>query len=429
MKNWTRLDLRSLALLRIGCGLALLLDLAERASRLAQDYTDTGLLPRSAVPGHPWLSLHMLSGGEPWQGLLFALAAACAVWLTLGWRTRLMAFLCWWLTLSLHQRNPLILTMGDGLLRLVLFWGILLPWGERWSLDRRGERGPGTASGPACAGYLLQMALVYPMTAWLKSGPEWHAQGDAVYHALTAAQYEAPAGQWLRAQLIAWPPLDHALTWGVLALEFLLGPLLLVPRTRGLGVAAIWLLQLGLGTCLSLGFFPLFASLAVLGLLPLRGEGPDHPTRTPRALVILVVLAGLCQFLEAVPRPLRPLLEVTGFNQSWAMFAPSPPTHQGWYVFLGQLPDGTCADLLHTLERPANVPGAYGGMRPMMYYFRVLTRSRWADQRPLLAAWLARSWGEPLERVQLLYLRVRTRPYGQEGAPEKVLLWEGAPAI
>lgn len=424
--NWARLDLRSLALLRIGCGLTLLLDLAERSTRLVTDYTDAGLLPRSAVPGHPWLSLHLLGGGPLWQTSLFLATAAAALGLALGWRTRLMAFLCWWLTLSLHHRNPLILTMGDGLLRLTLFWGLLLPWGQRWALDHPQEKGPGTATGPACAGYLLQMALVYPMTAWLKSGPEWHAAGNAVYHALTAAQYETPAGQWLRQLLVAQPGLDHALTWGVLALEFLLGPLLLWPRTRALGVAAVWTLQLGLGTFLSLGFFPLFASLAVLGLLPLPGAGQDqeHSSRPRKALVLLVLLAGLCQFLTVVPRPLQPLLNMTGFDQDWHMFAPSPPTQSGWYVAVGTRPDGRLVELLGSVERPPVVPRHYGGMRPVMYCFRVLTRRRWASQRPVYADFLARRYGQPLTRIQLLYFRTPTRPYAQEPPPERVVIWE-----
>jgi hypothetical protein len=67
------IDVRSLAALRIGLGMVLLLDLANRAHDLGSHYTDFGVLPRSTLltqgtAGH--LSLHVLSGAMPLQVLL-----------------------------------------------------------------------------------------------------------------------------------------------------------------------------------------------------------------------------------------------------------------------------------------------------------------------------------------------------------------------
>jgi hypothetical protein len=53
--------------------------------------------------------------------------AATAV--ALGYYTRLAMFLSWYPVISLHDRNPIILHNGDGVLRLLLFWGMFLPLG------------------------------------------------------------------------------------------------------------------------------------------------------------------------------------------------------------------------------------------------------------------------------------------------------------
>ncbi len=87
------IDLRSLALFRVGLALLLLADLALRLADLEAFYTDFGILPRAAhgalIGAHENLwSLHLVTGSVAGQALLFTLAAACAVALPLGWRTR-----------------------------------------------------------------------------------------------------------------------------------------------------------------------------------------------------------------------------------------------------------------------------------------------------------------------------------------------------
>src|SRR5689334_799672 len=93
------LDLRSLALLRIGLGILLLVQLYNLLPDVPAFFTDAGLLPRDACARltatertiYPpyWVSPYMLSGDAPWAYGLFALTASFAVALTLGWQTRL----------------------------------------------------------------------------------------------------------------------------------------------------------------------------------------------------------------------------------------------------------------------------------------------------------------------------------------------------
>ncbi|MEM6985856.1 MAG: hypothetical protein AAF499_04885, partial [Pseudomonadota bacterium] len=132
------LDLRSVALFRVGLAVAVLSDLLYRASDLSAFYTDAGVLPRTvlreAINAQP-VSLHALSGGAGLQIGLFVLCALAALALLIGYRSQLAAFVCWALMLSLHQRNPLLLQGGDDLLVILLFFGFLLPLGARFGID------------------------------------------------------------------------------------------------------------------------------------------------------------------------------------------------------------------------------------------------------------------------------------------------------
>ena len=119
------LDLRSLALLRIGVAVLTLRDLVDRARDLTEYYTDTGVLPRALLTreywNQAWWSLHLSSGELSGQLLLFAVHALAALALLVGWRTRIASWSVYLLTVSLQNRNPLVLDGSDRLLLLLLF--------------------------------------------------------------------------------------------------------------------------------------------------------------------------------------------------------------------------------------------------------------------------------------------------------------------
>ncbi len=87
------LDIRSLALFRIGLALVIMTDLFWRFPDLASHYSDQGVLPRTSLIDsflHPWYwSIHLLSGQPLVQGLLFLSAALLALAMLVGYRTRL----------------------------------------------------------------------------------------------------------------------------------------------------------------------------------------------------------------------------------------------------------------------------------------------------------------------------------------------------
>lgn len=270
-------DLRSLAVVRICLAVLLLTDLMSRWGDLTAHYTDAGVLPRSILfetEGlRAYLSLHSLSGTGMWQAMLFAVATYFAITLLLGIRTRLATFGSWVLLLSLHHRNPVVLQAGDALLRMLLFWGMLLPLGARWSID--------SASGPmtlyrrkdnrllsvAGVAILLQVCLVYWFTATFKDHPMWWHK-NAAYFALHVDQLVTPFGMWLRQ--IDWllPILTKAAFTLAIAAPLLVFCPVWTGTARMLVIIAMIGTHLALAMCLNLGLLPYVAAMSWLVFIP-----------------------------------------------------------------------------------------------------------------------------------------------------------------
>lgn len=270
-------DLRSLAVLRIGLALMLIADLLSRWGDLTAHYTDAGVLPRALLfesEGlRAYLSLHSLHGSGMWQAILFAVAGYFAMTLLLGVRTRLATFGSWVLLLSLHHRNPVILQAGDALLRMLLFWGMLLPLGARWSLDstsgpltlyRRKDNSLLSVAGVAI---LLQVCLVYWFTATFKDHPMWWNQ-NAAYFALHVDQLVTPFGMWLRQ--IEWllPILTKAAFTLAIAAPILVFCPIWTGTARMLVILAMIGTHLALAMSLNLGLLPYVAALSWLVFIP-----------------------------------------------------------------------------------------------------------------------------------------------------------------
>lgn len=316
--NMFTLDLRSLALLRVGTAAVLILDLVQRWSDLAAHYSDAGILPRQALLkfyGSFHLTIHTLSGEAGIVGVLFAVQLVFAMMLLVGYRTRLATIVSWALLVSLQNRNPAICYGGDSVMRMLLFWGMFLPWGLRFALDagRLKVQELGTrALHLGTIGYVLQIALIYWSATLLKNGAEWITDFSAVYYALALDELKSPFTDWLYNK----PPWVHqSLTVGTLAWEGL-GPfLLLLPwwRTRLIGVLGFLALHIGFGLFMRLGIFPYISCVCVLGFLP--AEFWDRfAERTARKSLPTVTLFvdGTCGFCQRAVAALQSLLVWSG---------------------------------------------------------------------------------------------------------------------
>lgn len=301
---WRRvfsIDPRSLAAFRIGIGFLLLLDLAIRATDMSAMYTDDGMFSRAEICRRyttiwNW-SFHFGGGSWGFQAALFALAALLALALLIGFETRLATLGSWLMLLSLQHRVPPILNGGDGLLRMLLFWGMFLPLESEWSLDRwrkqrRGWLAPEAKAAPvfsvAAACILLQMAAMYFFSAVFKSNLSW-LKGEVIAGALAHDFYAKPLGT----ALLRYPFILTVMTVGIFVLEWV-GPLLLFsPKLTGklrLAVAgSLAAMHLAIEVTLTVGLFSFVSITGLLLFLPaefwesprLRRLRPARPETGP----------------------------------------------------------------------------------------------------------------------------------------------------
>jgi predicted DCC family thiol-disulfide oxidoreductase YuxK len=271
------LDVRSLALLRIGLALTLLTDLATRAGDLVAHYSDLGVLPRSVLTEGLWKpgywSLHALSGQPVLQGVLFLGGAIAAVAMLFGYHSRLATIASWILLVSMHNRNPLLIFAADDVLRAVMFWAMFLPLGAAYSVDRAMNISPRpmplrVLSGATLA-LMAQQCFIYIFSAVFKTTNEaWWPDGTAVYYTLSYDQYVTALGHWL----LNLGPLLSVVTLVTLALEWV-GPLLLWSPVRNdacrMAAVIIFIgLHAGFGLTLNLGIFPFLSIVTWLAFIP-----------------------------------------------------------------------------------------------------------------------------------------------------------------
>lgn len=276
------LDLRSLALLRICIAILIIADLLIRFGDLEAHYTDAGVVPRSLsilkLADGFW-SIYSLTDDPRVITALFLLNALMAIALLVGWRSRWVTFGCWVLLVSLHYRNGMIHHGGDTTLRLLLFWGIFLPLGARYSVDsalNTGKQLPTQLTCTATFAYTLQICLIYWFASLWKASSVWWIEQRGIYYALNVDTYATDFANWL----LSFPTLLPILNLSALLIE-ICGPLLLfLPSKSHRGyarlVAIILFISLhtGFSLPLNLGIFPWVSAASWLAFLP--SEFWDH---------------------------------------------------------------------------------------------------------------------------------------------------------
>ena len=275
LKKVFSLDYRSLALMRIGAGIIIILDLAERVRSLTAHYTDAGVLPRAnflELYNNPWLiSVHNMSGTAVFELVLFIIAFLFAVSMLIGYRTTLATAISWFLLVSLQNRNPLVLQGGDGIFRCIMFFAMFLPWGKRWSFDnflnRQKPAEEKTVFSAGTIAYITQIFLFYFFAGVLKTGAQWH-DGTALYYTLNIDQFATRLGHWL----LNFPALLKFLTKSTLVLETYGAIAMVFPLfnqyTRLVAVILFAIFQIGINTSMSIGLFGTISVVITFGLLP-----------------------------------------------------------------------------------------------------------------------------------------------------------------
>lgn len=458
------LDLRSLAAFRIVLAAILLLDLIQRGMWIEAHYTDAGVLPRAVLYKHYWVatnwSFHALSGSTEWQVVLFLVQGAATVAMLVGWHTRIAVLSVWVLLSSLGTRNQLVLQGGDDLLRMLVFWSVFLPMGARWSLDaRRSTEAPKhRVFTIASVALMLQVFYMYWCTAYLKWSPIWWPRGAAVEMALRLdiyASYPGKALLWLGERI---PYLLETLTIGTLVWEYV-GPLVAIsPWKKGpvrtFAVFAFAFMHLGFGATLEIGLFWMTSIACWIPFLPSwfwdnlprkypslkspRGKGTigeESPVLSAFVLSCLVFVtmwnlrtldgrANYKNMLKVFPTTVNPIGYALRLDQYWSMFAPAPPSRDGWWVIPATLDDGTEVDLYSwaspvSYERPSHIAATFEGQRWRKFLFNV-PDNRHKVLKPNYARWVKNRWEEAhpdaprVRSLELVLMTEVTLPHGQK---------------
>lgn len=376
LKNSYGLDVRALSLMRIVVAFVLLLDLCIRVSSLTDFYTKDGAVPFMGVERQYWqegyFTLFSLCDEYWYALLLFIVTGLIYLCLLVGFRTKLFTVLAWFMLLSLQNRNTLILQGGDDELRLVVFWGMFMPWGNFYSLDakkylfaRRNEKYLSVSS----FGYVMLIFSVYFFSGLLKRSSEWQwSDGTAVYYAFNLDQIAWP----LAKTLLSYPSLLKFLSFSVRWAEILLPFLLFIPVKNSLFrmifIIIITSFHLGISLTLYVGLFYLISISSLTGLLSpkfmdwfdakfnFNKKPNEHLVAPPLQAVrenyyLNVVLscftffcAALCLIwnfatVENSGLGVAPNFNTVGYvirlNQNWGMFAPTVLKDDGWYILEG----------------------------------------------------------------------------------------------
>lgn len=455
------IDLRALGIFRIALGSVLICDLAIRMQDLSYFYSDSGVLPRhlllssfsSQMVGP---SIHLASGESWFQALLFILAFTLAGALTIGHHPRMAALGSWLLYNSLGSRNPCVLDGGDLIIKLALFWAILLPTGERYALRSSGIRAAAHSQSPAqtlfsaaAAGLLIQAALVYWITAILKSGEAWK-NGTALYYALSIDNMTTPMGKYL---LQAHPKLLEALTHATIRFEYI-GPFLLflsfgVPIVRTLVVFAFMLFHVGIAATIQVGLFPYANMMMLLPFLPGRfwdliglknKQAPAHCAdsinglkvqRSP-LIVNMIASVSLLYILWWNLGEIRPGMAMSNgmksigytlkLNQRFSMYAPYPSTVDGWFVIVGELSNGKKIDLMRDGQpviwsKPTDY-GAFKNSKHRKYMSRMYGPKSSQGIKIAYCRYLVRKWNLILKKEGAYISKIRMYFASQQTLPE-----------
>lgn len=446
------IDVRSLAVVRMLLGLLIVVDIVVRWGDFAIFYADSGIVSLhdsraiTAAPG-AW-SLYWLSTADAYQQALLAATAVGGVLLLLGCWTRWTTIACWVLVASLWNRNPLVCNYGDTLLRMLLFWGMFLPWGSTWSLDwlrgvRRGKNGVQgvTIHSAASAAILLQLTLLYFFTGLWKWNDDW-IQGRALFHALNLEYFARSTARGV----LQYEGILQPLTQATLALE-ILGPLALwCPWKTDTVRLVVMGCFVALHTTIELLLAPVYLSyvclIAWLLFVPSRvwdgrfaqttlgrwehwlidrlapvalpNSARTRPTpalyqagQSPLTnLLCLLFLAYVVfwnvatlgpRYERFLPRPWRAIGQAAMVWQTWDMYY-IPSRHNGWFSAPVRLRDGRVVDALLNgrpvdPQEPSPHWEEYPNARWRVCLFRLGSRDMtWLH--PKVADYLLRRWNE-----------------------------------
>ena len=246
----------------------------ERKARL--DYVEQwGFTPDMPyTKGHHYYSPFFHTQTPTAVNIIHGLHLLVILLFTIGYQTRVTSVLTWLAGLAYIQRNPLVLFGQDTMMNLCLFYLMLAPCGQVWSLDAWLAKRRGTYAGPKPSvsanfvqrGLQVHYCLMYLSAGLSKlKGQSWW-NGTAPWGTMTNPEfsplYIEPFVKfltWLCQTENRWLWETYMSSLVVFTLTLEIGfPFLVWTRLRPLFVAGAILLHLGIAIYMGLIVFSLF---------------------------------------------------------------------------------------------------------------------------------------------------------------------------
>ena len=237
--------------------------------------TDQGMSPRSIVLAEsraPYaFSLYFLNGSWVYTVFLFLITACSAIALLLGYYTRIATCVSWVMIASLNIRAPHLTYTADQLLAVLLFWGMFLPLGACFSIDKalaREQSGVRSYIGLPGLAILLQHSYLYSFGAALKSSVFGWQHYTAIEEVMHMIHYRSVYADYL----LSFPQLMKCLSIFVYYIECATIFIVFFPfynAVMRIGLIALLLcMHIGFWLFLYIGYFPLISIAGLSLFLP-----------------------------------------------------------------------------------------------------------------------------------------------------------------
>ncbi|WP_306642875.1 DCC1-like thiol-disulfide oxidoreductase family protein [Sanyastnella coralliicola] len=214
--------------------------------------------------------------------------AALAILYMLGVQRNLISLILWYGWICLFDRNNLIANPGLPFIGWLLLASAVIPKGEPFSLARKREGWK--IPSRIWIGAWVIMAVSYTISGidkWMS--PSWR-DGTAILHLLENPLARATS---LREAMVSLPmSVIHGMTWGILGLEILFGPLSLFAKTRKW--AWIGMIAMHLGILCIVDFADLTIGMLMIHVFTFDGRWFKPIYAKEKAVLFFDGVCGLC---------------------------------------------------------------------------------------------------------------------------------------
>ncbi|MCP6719999.1 MAG: hypothetical protein KJI72_01555, partial [Patescibacteria group bacterium] len=277
-----------------------------------------------------------------------------------------------------------------------------------------------------------------------KTDTIWLSKGSAIYYTL-----QSHYGSLLGQILLSFPSFLKVLNYFTLGAEFfgsvvLFFPFFAIP-IRTIAMFLLIIFQIGISLTMKLDLFPFIAIVAVIPFLPswfwnkIFKDSRAHPRteqhysrlmnlgNTVAGVFLILVLLNSLGSIHSTFRGVREswITKLFHLNQSWTLFAPTPPLSNTSYSIIGNLKDGGRIEFV----------GDGNTISYNKYWKKYLSRlsyERHKKLRPYLGKYLCETWNDDknnlikhglLASLEVYSLRKKIFPYYEMGPTKERLIF------